>query len=265
VEVAVVGVDGSFGRSLAAELRERGSSAFTYGRRRDARYRLERWRCEGRRAEVSAIVDGEAVVLRTRLPGEHNALNALATLALADALEVARPDTLAALEEAAAPPGRLEFVDEGQPFDVIVDFAHNPDGIRESLRFGRSQLAGRRGGSLRAVACALRILTPRQRRAMGRAAARGCDQLILSVDRVAEDEPLHELPSGLVEGAREAGGCEVVADRREAIATTIARARPGDVVMVLGRGARAVGLDAEGRRIELDDREEARRALRGRD
>jgi len=261
-EALVLGAGGAYGRALVADCRARGAAVDTYGRRRDADYRLATWRWEDGRSRIAARVRGEGLELATRLPGRHNALNALAALAVADRLGMGREAALGALADAAAPPGRLETIDEGQSFDVLVDYAHNPEGIRAVLRTGRDMVDGRPGGALRVVACAIEVIVPRQRRGMGRAAARGADDLVLTADRLTADEPLDELPRGLVAGAREVGPCEVVPDRREAMARVLGRARPGDVVMILGRGARTDAIDARGRRIDFDDREVAREILR---
>ena len=258
----VIGAGGAYGRTLAADCAARGAAVSTYGRGRGARYRLRGWRWARGRAEVEVDVAGEPLRVLTALPGEHNALNALAALAVADAVEVPRAVTLEALCDTPAPPGRLEAIDEGQPFEVLVDYAHNPDGIRAGLRAGRALLDDRPEASLRVVACALNVLLTRQRRQMGRAAAEASDDLVLTTDRLQSHEPVHELPAGLEDGAREAGGCEVVPDRAEALARVLRRAEPGDVVMVLGRGERSAAIDAQGRRVPFDDREEARRILR---
>lgn len=258
----VVGAGGVYGRTVAAECRARGADVATYGRGREAGYRLRRSRWAQGRAELSVCAAGEQVELVTRLPGEHNALNALAALAVADRLEIPRELTLAALADASAPPGRLEVIDEGQPFDVLVDYAHNPDGIRASLGAGRAWLDGRPGASLRVVACALSVLVTRQRRQMGRAAAAVADDLVLTTDRVLPEDSVEELPAGLAQGAGEVGSFEAVTDRGEALARVLGRARPGDLVMILGRGERRGALDARGRPIHFDDRTEARRILR---
>jgi UDP-N-acetylmuramoylalanine-D-glutamate ligase len=260
----VVGAGGAYGRGVATECAAAGADVATYGRGRGASYRLESWGWEAGRARLAVRARGERLEMRTRLPGAHNALNAVGALAVADVLEVSRDVSLEALAGASAPPGRLEVIDEGQPFDVLVDYAHNPEGIRASLGAARELLEGRRGASLRVVACAISVIVRRQRREMGRLAAAGADDLVLTSDRVLPDDPVDELPPGLVEGAREAGGAEVVPDRAEAFIRVLGRARPGDVVLLLGRGERRAAIDADGRPAEFDDRDEARRILRRR-
>jgi UDP-N-acetylmuramoyl-L-alanyl-D-glutamate--2,6-diaminopimelate ligase len=220
---------------------------------------LEGWSPQDGGSLVRARAGREELELRTALYGEHNARNALLALAVADVAGVPREVTRAALAATPAPAGRLERVVDA-PVEVLVDYAHNPDGVREALRAARARCPGR----LHVVACALRVLTADQRRAMGRAAALGCDRLVLSLDRMSAKEPADALPSGLEAGARAAGGAEVgvVMDRRAAIADALAAARPGDVVAILGRGERAHAIDAAGAVVACDDATMAREALR---
>jgi UDP-N-acetylmuramoylalanine-D-glutamate ligase len=256
---AVIGVRERFGRELARDLAAAGARVTTVGDAGAAELGLEGWTPVDGGSRVRADAGGERLELRTATYGEHNARNSLVALAVADAAGVRRDVALAALADTPAPAGRLELVAEG-PVEVLVDYAHNPDGIREALRAARTRCRGR----LHAVACALRVLTPDQRRAMGHAAALGCDRLVLSLDRMSADEPGDALPSGLEAGARAARGAEVrvIMDRPAAIADALAAARPGDVVAILGRGERAYAVDAAGAVVERDDRSMAREALR---
>ena len=261
--VAAVGIDDDFGRSLAAELTAAGAAVTTVGRAGRADVGLAGWEPVPGGSVVRVLAGGERLELRTALHGEHNARNALLAFATAQGLGVARTTTLEALADASAPPGRLERLGDG-PIEVVVDYAHNPDGIREALRAARSLSRGTRG-RLIALACALWIVVPEQRYAMGREAALGCDHLVLSADRVDVAEPADRLPPGLEEGAREAGAAsvEVAVDRRAAIGAAISAARPGDVVAILGRGPRLHTIDAAGRAVRLDDRQVAREILDG--
>jgi UDP-N-acetylmuramoylalanine-D-glutamate ligase len=255
---AVIGVREPFGRDLARDLAAAGARVTTVGDAGAADVGLEGWTPADGGSLVRARVGGEELVLRTALYGEHNARNALLALAVADAAGVAREVTGAALAGTPAPAGRLERVADA-PVEVLVDYAHNPDGIREALRAARARCPGR----LHVVACALSVLTADQRRAMGRAAALGCDRLVLSLDRMSAREPADALPSGLEAGARAAGGAEVgvVMDRRAAIADALGAARPGDVVAILGRGERVHAVDAAGTVVECDDATMVREAL----
>ena len=259
--LAVVGVDDDFGRGFAHDLTRAGAKVSTVGRPAQADVRLVDWEDAPGGTAVRTVAWGGPLELRTALHGEHNARNALVSFATAEALGIARETTLDVLATTAAPPGRLERVGRGDP-EVLVDYAHNPDGIREALRAARGRCRSAES-RLIALACALWIVVPEQRHAMGREAALGCDHLVLSADRVDVAEPADRLPPGLEEGAREAGAAsvEVVVDRRAAIGAAISAARPGDVVAILGRGPRLHAIDPAGRAIRLDDRQVARQIL----
>ncbi len=157
------------------------------------------------------------------------------------------------------------MIDGDQPFDVIVDYAHNPDGLRRVLEAGRELLVGRGARArLRLVCSAPRIRNEHQRLMMGRIAASLADHVVLTNERWPETDAATELPAGFEAAARECsrGHCEAVLDRSDAIEHALRAASAGDVVMIAGRGALAgelVGRD--GRLRSFDDRDAARRAL----
>jgi len=150
--------------------------------------------------------------------------------------------------------------------DVIVDYAHNPAGIRAAVETARHALVERLGARVTVVLSALAIDAESQRRTMGRVAAELADALVLTTERWAPSEPGDRLPAGLEEGAAGSSGvaCDVVLERRDAIDLAIRGAASGDVVLVLGRGAQNEPLfDGRGHAEPFDDRIEARRALEG--
>ncbi len=263
--IAVVNVDDNLGEGLAEKVRDRGGTVLCFGDSLDADYRLLDCRWTAYEGWLLAETPRGAVELRTRLPGRHNALNVLAALALGDALGVPPSRSAAAIGSAPGVPGRFEVIDGDQPFDVIVDYAHNPDGLGRILEAGRGLLAGRRPGArLRAVCSAPRIRDEDQRRMMGRVAASLADHVILTNERWPETDAATELPSGFQEATRDGanGRCEIVLDRSDAIEHALRSASTGDVVMILGRGDLAGELlDRDGRRRPFDDREEAREAM----
>jgi UDP-N-acetylmuramoyl-L-alanyl-D-glutamate--2,6-diaminopimelate ligase len=159
-------------------------------------------------------------------------------------------------------PGRFEALGgPGQP-DVVVDYAHNPAGVRVALETARGAVAEH--ARVIAVLSALAIDTEPQRRAMGEAAAGLADTLLLTTERWSPFERGDRLPTGLEAGARVVSGvdCRVRLERGEAIAEAIRGAGPGDVVLILGRGAQDEPLfDGAGEARPFDDRVEARRVL----
>jgi UDP-N-acetylmuramoyl-L-alanyl-D-glutamate--2,6-diaminopimelate ligase len=210
---------------------------------------------------VSAAPGGSqapAGVVRTRLPGHFNVENALAAYAAARALGVEPDVVAAALAQAPAPPGRLEPVDEGQAFAVLVDYAHTPDSVENVLRAAREFTAGR----LIAVLGAGGDRDRGKRPLMGRAGGELSDLLV-----VTSDNPRSEDPAAIVaEVAAGAGGqaaqVEVEVDRRAAIALALARARAGDTVVIAGKGHEQGQEFEGGRKVPFDDRDVAREELR---
>ena len=191
------------------------------------------------------------------IPGGFNVANTLAAVAAAatagyDAAAVAR-----AIEEGPGVPGRLERIDEGQGFEVVVDYAHKPDAIEAVLATLRPLTRGR----LLVVLGAGGERDAGKRPLMGEIAARDADLVV-----VTDDNPRSEDPSAIRRAILEGtdGGAAVVVeigDRRAAIAEAIHRAGPGDVVLVAGKG-HETGQDVAGVVLAFDDRQVAREELR---
>jgi UDP-N-acetylmuramoylalanine-D-glutamate ligase len=262
VALAVVNADDPFGRRLAAEVGERGGRALTYGSERSADYRVRDVSWSARAGEAIVETPSGEVSLASRLPGPHNAENLTAALALADGLGLPRPATLGALAATPAPAGRFELVDAGQPFDVVVDYAHTPDSIERALATARGVIG--EGGRLIVVLGLIARGDRDFRGRAGRAARAGSDHLILCGSSGGGEPPMVALSRALA-GAREAGGgeLEVVLDRRGAIERGLAMARPGDVVAILGRGPFAwMAFDRFGGGERFSDLEVARELLR---
>jgi UDP-N-acetylmuramoyl-L-alanyl-D-glutamate--2,6-diaminopimelate ligase len=255
--VAVLAADDGFARGLAVELRDRGGRVITFGCAADADYRIVERRSELGLSEVTIAAPGGEIALRTSLPGLHNARNAVGALAAAEALGAEREACVAALARAPGVPGRFESIDVGQPFTACVDYAHNPDGYRAVLPAARELTRGR----LRVLIGAMGGMDPHKRPEMGRLAATLADHVVLSNADDRGGESRERRMGQLLEGARD-GDAEIVPvpDRRQAIATLVGAAEPGDVVLVLGRGARGHPLWDGGE--PFDDRDELRAALR---
>jgi UDP-N-acetylmuramoyl-L-alanyl-D-glutamate--2,6-diaminopimelate ligase len=192
------------------------------------------------------------------LPGAHNVQNAVAALATADLLGVAVGEAAEALADFPGVPGRLEVIDVGQPFVAMVDFAHNPDGLRAALRCLRNLVKGRTILVFGAPGDRDRGKRPLMREV----AATEADVVI-----VTTDDPYTEDPSAIVAdimAGASAGACRaehvVELDRAEAIVRAVELARPGDGVLIAGRGHEMVQT-VGARTVFFDDRLELRRAL----
>jgi UDP-N-acetylmuramoyl-L-alanyl-D-glutamate--2,6-diaminopimelate ligase len=203
------------------------------------------------------------VPIRSRLWGEHNLLNILAAMTAAEALGFDRQVIARGIEEAVPPPGRLEEI----PCDGVASCS----GLRVFVDYAHTE------GSLETVLRSLRAITPgrviavfgcggdrdRQKRPrMGRVAERLADRVVITSDNPRSEEPeriIEEISSGLERAFQAA----VVPDRREAIGLAILMAKPGDTVVIAGKGHETYQ-EIQGKRNHFDDREEARAALQRR-
>ncbi len=201
---------------------------------------------------------GRALEGSLRLPGVYNVLNALAAAAPLLALGVPADKVLAGLAGLAAVPGRLEPVDEGQDFRVLVDFAHT-DSALETVLATLGALPHRR--TLTVFGCGGdRDRT--KRGPMGVAACRGSDLAFLTSDNPRSEDPA-AIIADVESGIRAAGlqNYRIVPDRGEAVAAAIAQARTGDVVLIAGKGHEDYQILRD-RTVSFDDRKAARAALR---
>ena len=202
---------------------------------------------------------GEPVTLR--MAGRHNVTNAVAAAAAAEALGIG-PEAVARGLSAAAPvPGRFEAVGAGEPFGVIVDYAHKPDALDKALRAARELV--RDGGRLVAVFGCGGDRDAAKRPLMGEVAARLADAVILTSDNPRSEDPetiIDEIRAGVPMCSDGLAYVTVEVDRRRAIDRAIAEAHPGDVVIIAGKGHETTQIVGDTAR-PFDDREVARAAL----
>ena len=250
---SVVNIDDPYGARLAADL----EAPITFALERDAVYRAHSVETglAGSRFTVQAP-DGETVDVRSPLRGRFNVYNALGAFAAARALDVSADVAAAAIASADQVPGRLEPVEEGQGFAVLVDYAHTPDSLENVLQTSRALTEHR----LHVVFGAGGDRDQAKRRLMGEIATRLADRVI-----VTSDNPRSEDPEAIIEQilAGAGPGVEHEVDRREAIARAIAGAEPGDVVVIAGKGHERGQEFEAGRKLPFDDVTVAREALRG--
>jgi UDP-N-acetylmuramoyl-L-alanyl-D-glutamate--2,6-diaminopimelate ligase len=225
---AVVNVGDEYGRRLAAELPD----AITFS------------------DDDAGALEGIDLKLR----GRFNVENALGALHAARALGIDDEAIKRGIESVRGVPGRFESVDEGQPFTVIVDYAHKPDALEKVLRASRELASGR----VIVVVGAGGDRDKGKRPLMGRIASELADVAIVTSDNPRSEDPL-TIIDAIVAGAT--GDVEVEPDRSAAIARAVELAREGDVVVIAGKGAEQ-GQEFADRTIPFDDRDAARDALR---
>ncbi len=248
-ERAVVNLDSAEGRRLLRP----DLPTLTYGLEKGA---------DVRGTDVETTADGIAfrvgdVAVRSPLRGLFNVENCLATVAVARSLQI--PDVLATQGIAAVRgvPGRVEPVEAGQDFLVMVDYAHTPNSVDNVLRAARPLASGR----LIVVFGCGGDRDRAKRPLMGRVATSLADVSVITSDNPRTEDPLAIIRQ-IEAGAREAAGAFVVeADRRRAIRMALAEAKPGDVVVIAGKGHEAYQELAD-RTIPFDDRRVAEAEIR---
>lgn len=255
---AIINIDDPRGGELA-----KASSArvLTYGIENDCDIRAYHinLRADGMTFEVSTP-RGE-ITLNLHLTGRFNVYNTLAAVAVGFVNDIDLPVMKIALESVKGVPGRLEKVDEGQPFAVFVDYAHTPDGLENIVKAARALTKGR---VITLFGCGGdRDRTKRP--IMGEIAARLSDYAVLTSDNPRTEDPLFilsEVEAG-VRRAADRSKYSVIPDRREAIAYAIGLAQPGDVVLIAGKGHETYQL-VQDKVLHFDDREVAREILKQR-
>jgi UDP-N-acetylmuramoyl-L-alanyl-D-glutamate--2,6-diaminopimelate ligase len=250
---AAVNVGDEWGRRLAADLEDlHRAPLVTFALDDEAEVRPESLeiRPDGSRFRAAGID------VETRLRGRFNVENALGAVAAGLLLDVDEDAIAEGIAAVTGVPGRLEAVDEGQPFAVLVDYAHTPDSLATVLEAARELATG----NVIVVFGAGGDRDRGKRPLMGRIAAGLADVTIVTSDNPRSEEPL-----AIIQDVLQGTGLdvEIDPDRRSAIARAVALAEDGDVVVIAGKGHEQ-GQDAGGVVAPFDDREVARDAIRSR-
>ncbi len=257
---SVVNVDDAYGARLADELLARGGDVIRVSPSGAAAAELRAaessFDAAGATFRVEAGAEAAAVALP--LPGDFNVANALIALGVARALGIDMQASAAALAGAPSVPGRFEPVDAGQPFTVVVDYAHTPDSL-ENVLFAALRLTQ---PSSRVI-CVFGAGGDRdrlKRPLMGRIAEQRADIAIVTSDNPRSENP-GEIIEEILVGVDSRENVIVESDRRQAIARAIAEARPGDLVVIAGKGHEQGQEFEDGRKLPFDDRAVAREEL----
>jgi UDP-N-acetylmuramoyl-L-alanyl-D-glutamate--2,6-diaminopimelate ligase len=238
-KLAVINRDDPAGSWFEATARQAGATVLTYGQEAAADVRPTRIEEDARRLRVGYVAPSGEASIELRLAGRFNVHNALAVVALGEGLGLDAAAVRAGLEAVEGVPGRMERIDEGQPFAVIVDYAHSPASLAGVLDL-LAPVAAARGGALVAVFGSGGERDTAKRGQMGRIAGERC-RLVVATDEDPRGEDRDAIIDEIVRGAEAAGrhrGVDVLAipDRRAAIEAAFERARPGDVVLLAGKG-----------------------------
>jgi UDP-N-acetylmuramoyl-L-alanyl-D-glutamate--2,6-diaminopimelate ligase len=257
----VTNIDDEYGAKLAEFSRKRSSVILKYG-----------WESGDLHAEKVAIttsgtrfdlVTPEAkIAVFSPMIGRVNVYNILAAAGAAYARGCAPQSIAAGIDKLVCVPGRFEPVDCGQPFTVVVDYAHTDDALRNLTALARELVSSSGAGG--------RVLTMfgcggdrdrKKRPLMGEAAGHGSDSVVLTSDNPRSEDPLAIINDAVVGLQKTGVKYTVEADRRKAIALAIGEARPGDIVLLAGKGHEKVQVTRQGS-AAFDDVEVACEALR---
>jgi UDP-N-acetylmuramoyl-L-alanyl-D-glutamate--2,6-diaminopimelate ligase len=259
-EHGVICVDDQWGRRLA-ELHPDAVTVSAAGEPAGWRAADVRTTVDGAQSFTALAPDGAATAVRLAMPGAYNVANALVALACLDAVGVPPAVAAPGLAELAVP-GRMQRVEAGQPWLAVVDYAHKPAAVAALLDTLRAQVPGR-------IAVVLGCGGDRdrgKRPLMGAAAASRAELLVVTDDNPRSEDPA-AIRAAMLRGATEAataapGRHEVreIGDRRAAIAAAVAWARPGDAVVVAGKG-HETGQEVDGVKHPFDDADELAAAI----
>jgi UDP-N-acetylmuramoyl-L-alanyl-D-glutamate--2,6-diaminopimelate ligase len=252
----VVNVDDPYGQ----QLRNIAERTVTYGLGSGAQVTTKKFALALRGLDFVAETPAGKVEVRSPLVGRNNVYNLLAAIAASIALEFPRAAIEAGISALTAVPGRFERIDLGQPFMVVVDYAHTDDALQKLLETARELHPT--GRMITLFGCGGER-DRSKRPLMGAAAGRLSDVVVLSSDNPRGEDPLKIINDALVGLQRTAAKVLVEPDRERALELALENARPGDMVLLAGKGHESTQV-LKDRTIQFDDREVARRILRER-
>src|SRR5438876_5459113 len=255
-EVAVLNGDDQFGKRLVGLAKK----TVTYGLELDADITTKKFQLTFDGLTFTAQTPNGKVHVESRLVGRINVYNLLAAIGAAQALGLSNEVIESGIRNLESVSGRFQRIDLGQPFPVIVDYAHTDDALENLIRTARE--LNPKGRIITLFGCGGEK-DRTKRPAMGEVTGRLSDLTILSSDNPRSEDPLKIISDIIVGLQKTAGKYLIEPDREKAIGMAMDEARAGDMVLLAGKGHEDYQILAD-RTLEFDDREMARRALRDR-
>ena len=255
-DMAVLNIDDEYGKRLV----NLAKSTVTYGLESTADLTTKKFQLTFSGLSFTAVTPNGKVQVSSQLVGRINVYNILAAIGAAQAAGFSNEVIEAGIRNLESVSGRFQRIDQGQPFFVVVDYAHTDDALESLIRTARElnpkgriiTLFGCGGGKDRT-----------KRPVMGEASGRLSDLTILSNDNPKTEDPLKIISDIVVGLQRTSGKYLIEPDREKAIGLAMDEARPGDIVLLAGKGHENYQILSD-RTLEFDDREQARLALRHR-
>lgn len=257
--VAVLNADDEYGQKLIAASKKR-SQVSTYGFT-TGDFHAKSPSISSRGTRFDMVMPGGVLPIFSPLLGRVNVYNILAAAAAAFSRGCSRDEVAQGIANLTHVPGRFERVDCGQPFTVVVDYAHTDDALRNLTALARDFVtqAGPRGRVITLFGCG-GDRDRAKRPLMGEATGRGSDYVVLTSDNPRSEDPLAIINDAMVGLQRSGAKYVVEPDRRAAIALAIREAAPSDIVLIAGKGHEKVQVSRSGI-APFDDVDVARQAL----
>jgi UDP-N-acetylmuramoyl-L-alanyl-D-glutamate--2,6-diaminopimelate ligase len=254
-DVAVINADDPY----ASKLIDLARRTLTYGLKNGPDLAAKKFVLSFGGLEFTAQTPAGNVAVRSPLVGRINVYNILAAIGAALALEIPATQIEAGIASVEQVPGRFERIDEGQPFLVVVDYAHTDDALRNLISTARELSST---GRIITVFGAGGERDRTKRPLMGEAAGSLSDLVVLTSDNPRGEDPLRIINDVVVGLQRTTSKYSVEPDRERALELALEEARSGDIVLLAGKGHETYQVLRDGT-IAFDDRERARAILRG--
>ncbi|HZP16683.1 MAG TPA: UDP-N-acetylmuramoyl-L-alanyl-D-glutamate--2,6-diaminopimelate ligase [Terriglobales bacterium] len=257
--VAILNVDDEYGVQLAKFCKGRSSEVLTYGLAKGD-FHATRIEITPRGTRFGLVGLDEAISIVSPLIGRVNVYNILAASAAAYARGIQAEAIAEGVRALARVPGRFERVDCGQPFTVVVDYAHTDDALRNLTSLARDFVKPANGRVITVFGCG-GDRDRSKRPLMGDAAGKGSDFVVLTSDNPRSEDPLAIINDAVVGLQRSGARFKTEPERRSAIRLALEEARPGDIVLIAGKGHEKVQILNTGT-VPFDDRQAAAEVLR---
>ena len=258
---AVLNVDDEYGRQLLKLAEKKSARVSSYGLAAGD-FHAEKLQITARGSRFQMVTPAEKLAIWTPLIGNVNVYNVLAAAAAGHACDCSADAIAKGISELARVPGRFERVDCGQPFTVVVDYAHTDDALRNLTALARDFVvhAGLKGKVITLFGCG-GDRDRAKRPLMGEAAGKGSDFVVLTSDNPRSEAPLAIINDAVVGLQKSGAKYTMEPDRRKAIALAIQQASPCDIVLLAGKGHEKVQVTKTGT-IPFDDVLVAREILK---
>ncbi len=228
----------------------------SYGIDRDADYRAENVRLSVRSSSFELVYKGRRYQVETNLSAKYNLYNLLGAMAAMHETGMTIEEMLPKLSHISQIDGRMEILDEGQDFTVIVDYAHTPDGFEKVFEYAKATTEGKIYSVFGCAGKRDKV----KRRVLGQIAGKYCHRVYVT-EEDPRDETAEEIGAMILSGMEEGKGV-MIPDRYEAVKAAIERAETGDCVLILGKGDEPYMYYEDGRHPWMGDNQAAQKVLR---